>query len=361
MLRTLCNEAKMGNTESDLITDALETLRKRLPNGWEVQLEATRLPVTRDYRFDAVASITAPDRRQTTIAIEAKTRIAPRDALFLSSMAARLEGTPLIVVSPFLSRATRERLREADLNWLDLTGNLRLVLSQPGLFIETQGDQRRRGSAKRPARTLKGQTAGRAVRALLSASLPIGVRELAQRARTDPGYMSRVLELLDTGALIEREPRGPVTQVDRARLIRRWAEDAPIETRGKTETYLEPRGLKALLGKLQNTQLSYAITGSLAAQRWAPVAASRLGQLYVASLYEAATELGLRPAKDGANVQVIRPKDLDIIERAERADDGLIYASPTQVVVDLLTSPGRSPSEGEALLEWMIGQDNVWR
>ena len=351
----------MGNTEAELITDALETLKNRLPKGWEVRLEASELAVTRDYRPDALASITAPDQRQITIAIEAKTRIAPRDALFISSMAARLEGMPLIVVSPFLSKATRERLREAELNWLDLTGNVRLVLSQPGLFIETQGDQRRRGSAKRPARTLKGQTAGRAVRALLNASLPIGVRELAQRARTDPGYISRVLALLDTGALIEREPRGPVTQVDKARLIRKWAEDAPIETRGKTETYLEPRGLKALLDKLQSTQLSYALTGSVAAQRWAPVAPPRLAQLYVDAPYEAAAALKLQPATDAANVQLIRPKDPQIIDGAERADDGLIYASPIQVVADLLTSPGRAPSEGEALLEWMIGRDDAWQ
>lgn len=351
----------MGNSESDLINDALETLKDRLPTGWQVELETSEFAITRDYGFDAVASVTAPDGRNTSVVIEAKTRVAPRDALFINGLAARLGGTPLIVVSPFLTKATRERLREGGLNWLDLTGNLRLVLAQPGLFIETQGVERRRGNAKRPARTLKGRAAGRAVRALLSAPLPIGVRELAQRARTDAGYMSRVLGLLDKEALVEREPRGPVTDVDRVRLIRRWAEDAPIETRGKMETYLEPRGLKALLDKLLDTQMEYAITGSLAAQRWAPVASPRLGQLYVRSTYDAGGALKLRPATDGANVQLIQPKDADIIAKAVQADDGLFYALPTQVVADLLTSPGRAPSEGEALLDWMIGQDDVWR
>lgn len=348
--------------ESDLIADALENLRDRLPTGWEVVLDALEYRVTQTFRFDAVASIKAPDQQQAKIVIEAKSRITPRDALFIRSMADLLEGLPLIVVSSFLSKATRERLREADINWIDLTGNLRLVLSQPGLFIETEGEQRRCGSAKRPARTLKGQTAGRAVRALLTASLPIGVRELAERAGSDPGYMSRVLELLDKEALIEREPRGPITQVDRARLIRRWAEDAPLETRGKAETYLEPRGLTALLGRLLNTPLTYAITGSLAAQRWAPVASPRLGQIYVRmSPDDAAAELELRPAREGANVQLIRPKASEIIDSAQRAEDGLIYATPIQVVADLLTSPGRSPSEGESLLRWMVGQDDVWK
>ena len=81
--------------------------------------------------------------------------------------------------------------------------------------------------------------------------------------------------------------------------------------------------------------------------------------MYVRDLYDAVAELELLPAKDGANVQLIRPKDSEIIESAERADDGLIYASPTQVIADLLTGPGRSPSEAEALLEWMMGQDDV--
>lgn len=109
MLCTSCNEAEMGNMESDLITNALEILKNRLPNGWEVELEASESPVLRDYGFDTVASITAPDRQQTTIVIEAKTRLGPRDALFVSSMAARLEGTPLIVVSPFLSEPSGRR------------------------------------------------------------------------------------------------------------------------------------------------------------------------------------------------------------------------------------------------------------
>ena len=29
------------------------------------------------------------------------------------------------------------------------------------------------------------------------------------------------------------------------------------------------------------------------------------------------------------------------------------YVAPSQAAVDLLTSPGRSPAEGEAVLEWM--------
>lgn len=350
----------MDNRESDLITAATEILAERLPPGWAVKVVEFEKALARDSRVDAFVSIEAPSGESAIVAIEAKTRLTPRDALYARDIARRLDDVPLILVSPFLSAGTRERLGEADLNWLDLTGNIRIVLNQPGLFIENQGEQRRRGSASRPARTLKGRTAGRAVRALLGAPLPIGVRELAERAGIDPGYMSRVLALLDTAALIERESRGPVTQVDRARLVRRWANDAPIESRGKIQTFLEPRGVTTLLERLRKTEVEYVLTGSVAAQQWAPVAPPRFAQLYVRRLANASSTLGIRRADEGANVQVIQPKDEAIIESGERREDGLVYASPVQVVVDLLTSPGRAPAEGEALLEWMTERDDVW-
>ena len=56
---------------------------------------------------------------------------------------------------------------------------------------------------------------------------------------------------------------------------------------------------------------------------------------------------------------------------AEAADDavfeglvqreGLWYAAPTQVAVDLLTSPGRGPQEGEELIDWMKANEDRWR
>jgi hypothetical protein len=41
--------------------------------------------------------------------------------------------------------------------------------------------------------------------------------------------------------------------------------------------------------------------------------------------------------------------------------DGVMYAAPSQVAVDLLTGPGRSPAEGQALLDWMESNEPAWR
>lgn len=347
---------------TSLTQRGLKALEERLPPRWRAAWQK-RASTKTDVWYSAMLRITAPDGRRASIAVEAKSRIEPRDALRIAALAVRLENTSVLVLSPFLSEATRERLREASLNWLDLTGNVRLVLPDPGLFIEAEGARKQPAGGERPARSLKGVSAGTIVRALLAVSPPVGVRELAQRAGIDAGYVSRVLELLNEAALVDRGPRGRLVRVDRARLLRRWAADAPLARRGEQALLLEPRGLSALVGRLKSAgSLTYAVTGSLAAQRWAPVAPPRLAQVYVdADLQEAAANLGLRPTESGANVQLIRPRDDAVFRESTVGDDGLAYASPVQVAADLLTSPGRGPAEGEELLRWMAEREEPWR
>ena len=58
---------------------------------------------------------------------------------------------------------------------------------------------------------------------------------------------------------------------------------------------------------------------------------------------------------------MISPKDRTILADATLASDGLSYAVPSQVAVDLLTSPGRGPAEADALLAWMATREEAWR
>ena len=54
------------------------------------------------------------------------------------------------------------------------------------------------------------------------------------------------------------------------------------------------------------------------------------------------------------------PSDDVVFERMKTLD-GISCAAFSQVVVDLLTSPGRGPAEGEALLDWMAKHEDDWR
>jgi len=82
------------------------------------------------------------------------------------------------------------------------------------------------------------------------------------------------------------------------------------------------------------------------------VAPPRLTAIYVDNPKRAADQLGLRPAERGGNVLLAEPFDPVVFERTTETDH-LAYAALPQVAADLLTSPGRGPSEAEELLEWM--------
>lgn len=345
----------MADLDNNLLREALRALQQRLPPGW--RLGEPRSASTQD----AVVKLTAPDRSTGSIVVQTRARFEPRDVAALVTAAddARRRGAP-VVVARYLSEGTTSRLRDGDVGYLDLTGNVRLVLAEPGLYIETPGASEDPDREKRPARTLRGAKAGRIVRALVDRREPPGVRELAALTNVDAGYVSRVLALLSIEALVTRTGRGRIDTVDWPALLRRWATDAPLDSRAKIRTYLEPRGLATLVRRVGESKTTHAVTGSLAAAAVAPIASPRLAMIWVDDSATAAKRLGLREAEAGANVMLLESGEPGPFERASERD-GISYASPSQVAADLLTSPGRGPAEGEELIGWMRKNERRWR
>ena len=190
---------------------------------------------------------------------------------------------------------------------------------------------------------------------------PYGIMELAAAAKTPAPTLSKVSGFLEREAVLEREStRGRISAVDWRALLVRWAQDYSLVGSNRTGTFLEPRGLRAFSDTLRTASLQYAVTGSLAGVRKAPITEARLAAVYVPGMERAASILGLRRAETGGNVLLLEPFDAVVFERTEE-EDGVTYAGPSQVAVDLLTGPGRSPAEGEALLGWMSDNERKWR
>jgi hypothetical protein len=358
---------KMRNTpalDNRLVARAIDELSARLPSNWRMEIDFE--PARSARVFDALLKLCAPDGTCGVLILEAKNRIEPRDASKIADQLTaygRLSDGEVavpVLVAPFLSSRTRERLEECGVGYIDLTGNVRVVADRPALFVHTRGAERDPRREERPARTLKGAKAGRIVRALCDFAPPVGVRELAEKARTDPGYVSRVFTLLEREDLIRRERRGPVIDVDWRGLIRRWTEDYSLFGSNRTGSYLEPRGLNSLLRKLGDSDLRYAATGSLGAANVAPVAPTRLAVLFVDDAEDAAERLGLRPVEAGANVVLAEPFDPVVYERT-REQQGVSCVALSQNAADLLTSPGRGPNEAEELMTWMESNEDAWR
>lgn len=343
-----------------LLKELYNVLRTRLPIPWGLKIT----PEVRrgNRRADATLAITAPDGTITTTVVEVKRQIEPRD---VSRVSAQLRsyaepGESLLAVTPFLAPRTKQLLAEENINYADLTGNLRFRLDNPAVYIESSGNTSNPWKEMRPLHSLKGPTAGRVVRALCDFCPPYGIRALAERSNTPVASVSRVVTLLEREALLDREPRGSILNVRWAQLLQQWTASYTFTKSNTITTCLEPRGIDVLSRKLQNSKWQYAVTGSLAAMRIAPFSPPRLAALYVSDFEAAITNLDLRITERGANVLLALPFDSVVFDRTVM-QDGINYAALSQVAADLLTGPGRGPEEAEKLLIWMEEHEDAWR
>ena len=341
---------------------AVAWLRERLPSSWQVDDAPQAFDGT---DIDDFLSLQVPQGTVTRIAVETKQSVTPRDAeLMLSGLARSLRAisahVPMLIVAPWLSQRTREVLAANNINYLDLTGNALLRLDNPVVYIQTEGAARNPTPGPRSPASLRGDKAARLVRLLADVRPPYGVGELAQAARLTPGYVSRLLDALDREAIVDRGPRGIVEDVDVTALLRAWASSSDAFKPELTTTWLAPVGAAATVAALPSAAPDVAVTGSFAAVRWAPAAAPALLVAYARDVRRTATALGLLPADEGANVILLRPYD-DVAFARSVVTDGVTYAAPSQVAADCLRGPGRMPAEGDALLNWMTGDESRWR
>ncbi len=348
-------------SQARVLDRVTETILGSLPQQWSGR--ATSRIVSGGVRADLVIEITDPAGDNQMLVVEATRTLEPRDVQMVATRARAVSypigGVP-VVAAGYLSPRTRALLVQEDVGYIDTTGNVRIMSESPGLFILTTGAQHDPWPRTNGLQSLRGRGSSRAVRAVVDFSPPFGIRELAERSGASPASLSRVAGLLDREALISRQGRGPITDVDWQGVIRRWSRDYDQLRSNIAYRFLAPRGLGDLKEQLVNNELVVAATGAFASQGFDPVAPARTAAVYVADLRGAVDVLDLRDTDSGANVVLLEPYDPVVFDRTLNRD-GLTTVAPSQLAVDLLTGPGREPSQGEAILEWMQENEDVWR
>ena len=151
-----------------------------------------RLQAGPELQVDAILEIEEPHGETAEILVEIKTR--PAEPNLLAHVASRLKASSrarqeqlgkagpepvAMLISPYLSPLTRKRLTEAGISYADSTGNIRLTVERPAVFVQNQGADKNPFREERPLRSLKGGRAARVVRALMDYRTPFGTRELA--------------------------------------------------------------------------------------------------------------------------------------------------------------------------------------
>lgn len=282
----------------------------------------------------------------------------------------------VLLASNQLSPQARQRLADAGVSWVERhTGVCHLVGPRLLLHVErgptevSASRSPRTGGRARPVRLVA--RSGVVVETILLRyrDRPIGVSDLAREAGTSPGLVSRILQRLEAEGALSAEGKGPRRRrfvAHAGELLDLWArEDPPVPDSTASLYAWAPSAerLYASLSELSNHGLAWAVTGTAAANLYAPTLTILPEvELWVGADIPAgqiAAALGAEHVDRGANV-LIRQREgnpalhhVGHLSEAGMAADArwgaLRLVSPARAYVESLHGPGRGPEVAQRL------------
>ena len=260
------------------------------------------------------------------------------------------EAVPLLAV-PYMGEAAQELCARAELPWLDLSGNARIVV--PGIFYQNVGNPNRFRRAGRPESAFGPKGARITRRLLMEPTKPVRQRALACGTGLDEGHTSRIAgKLLEAGLV--RRGVGGISVTDSDALLDAWRADYRFDRHDVIRGHIASRGGDQLIRTISEILLRieepYAATALPAAWLWTRYAGFRLVTVYLANPPSAGLkeELGFYEEARGANTWLVVPNDEGVFDGPEVVD-GIRCVHPVQAYVDLKGHPERSKEAGEAL------------
>ena len=352
--------------ETALWERAIAVLRDRLPAQWTVEVSA---PTSGSSEVSALAEITSGSGTRVTFAVEIKT--ATPSAQQLGDRLVRLAMNspyPLLFATEYISSPLRRLCEQQGVSYVDATGWVYLVSDEPMLFVQLEGAPKPpKARAANATSRLNGPAAGRAIRYLLEATPPLGIRQLAERSASSPAAVSKLMPALTEAGAIDRASDGTILEVRKRTLLDRWTADYTfLNSNGPALDYLAVRGLSRLLDQVRDRD-DLSVTGSAAARAYLPPGTTSVIPFSLLTLYAAnpaaiADEFGLvRTGRETSNVIITSPRDADLLSSPHRSEQGIPLAPLGQVLADLRTLPGRLAQEAEQLIEILAANDPAWR
>lgn len=359
----------MRNTwqeETNLLLRCVEQLRPLVPRAWTIDVQIAPAGAI---RADAIVLITPPTGRPLRLVVEVKrsTRALPSHVIqHMADYLARVDGTP-VVFAEYIPPVTRSRLEKAGISGVDTTGWVRIISDDPAVLIDRPGAHRAPRVRDETIERFTGPSTSRILRYLVTAPVPLGVRQIALECGVSPGTVAKLLPTLEREGIVHRAPRGPVEAIRRPELVERWAQDYTF-VRGNRQvlTMIDPRGIDhALKGLLEVSDA--LVTGVHAGQAIlsgssTPVVPGKRLMVYTADPYTVAKQLRLRPMERAqANVILARPADSALLEEGWRSKTLRVRVAPVgQVLVDLKSSSGREADLADQIMEIFNDNERSW-
>ena len=269
----------------------------------------------------------------------------------------------LLLAVPYMGEAAQDRCAQADLPWLDLSGNARIIAA--GIFYQNLGNPNRFRRAGRPQSAF-GPRGSRITRHLLMEhGKAIRQRILASSTGLDEGHTSRIVGKLLEAGLVNRG-EGGISVPDSNELLDAWRDDYRFDQHHIIQGHIASRAgdllIQSISKILSRIEEPYAATALPAAWLWTRYAGFRLSTVYLSNLPSAGLkkELGFRDEARGANTWLVVPNDQGVFEGAEFVD-GIRCVHPIQAYLDLKDHPERAMEAAEELRRRIIlrGDDDL--
>ena len=279
---------------------------------------------------------------------------------------AQNRGIPTII-SEYFPPTTRKRLEDAGISGMDTTGWVRIFSDDPIVLIDRPGADRAPQIRNETIERFTGPSTSRILRYLMTAPVPLGVRQIALECRVSPGTVAKLLPTLEREDIIRRVPRGPVEAIRRFELVERWAQDYTFfKGNRQVLTLMDPRGVDHALKYLSEVQEA-VVTGvhagrAILPSSVTPVVPGKRLMVYAADPYAIAGQLNLLPVERAkANVIIASPLDPDLLLESWHSKKlGVQIAPVGQVLVDLKSLPGRESDLADQIMETFSENDPTW-
>lgn len=321
-----------------------------------LQVEITPFKTGEAWTPDYIASISVDDKGFNA-AVEV---LASRSsAMFRGKIASLVSHTEKIgdleplLLSDYLSGEKREECKNAGVNFIDLSGNA--YVAHEGIYIERAGFPDSYPE-KRPGRGPFSDKASLILRvALEDESKPWGVREMAQAAELDPGFVSRMMRELARRGYFGNEGR-KFRMLDAKSLLEDWVSVYDYHKNEEHGYFCLADNPGEILERLRNEgesgDLSYALSFQAGANLVAPHSVYSAVHIYLKGesgrkLLE--RRLKLREVERGANVFLCHPHYKHSAFHQIHMVDGLWVVSNLQLYIDLYKYPLRGLEQAEYL------------
>lgn len=268
----------------------------------------------------------------------------------IGMVAAEVSDISAIIVAPYISEEGRRLCREAQVGYVDFTGNV--FLRFDNVLIDKSGE----GLALRGKKALKrlfAPVSSRIIRVILeNPDKTWTFRGLAQESEASLGLTYRTVDSLDEKGYVGKD-RGAISILRPGELLDLWAQNYNVNINPSQTFYSFARSFSSFIDKLgdmaQKGQFRYALTLHSGASKVAPFVRFTDVHLYYQGDLQAIVEgLDLRPVEVGGTIHILTPYDKGVFYNLQRID-GVFVVCNTQLYLDLVNYPARGKEQADFL------------